>query len=82
MKQLDKNCYNNFIDKVKEAENCRVLWLTVLETALNDYCHGHDAKRLGHWIGGRDFRLVCHFAGVEPDAVEKIFKKSKEFKLL
>ncbi|MFW5881456.1 MAG: hypothetical protein ACOCTP_02945 [Roseicyclus sp.] len=43
----------------------RTLWAEVLLAALRDAEKGRDAG----WIGTRDFRLVCTFAGLDPDAV-------------
>ena len=52
----------------------RALWAEVLLAALRDAEKGKDAG----WIGTRDFRLVCTFAGLDPDAVaERLAPPSK-----
>jgi hypothetical protein len=63
-----------------DAADCRDLWCAVLLTALTDVA---ELQRFGrskrvanagasatvHWVGSRDFRMVCALAGVDADAV-------------
>ena len=57
-----------------EARACRNLWSAVLLSVVRDLCKTGDRSRdrseAERWIGGwpsRDFRTVCHLAGIEPD---------------
>lgn len=43
----------------------RALWAAVLYAAVEDARRGRDAE----YLDSRDFRLVCTFAGLDPDAV-------------
>lgn len=78
MRQLDTNCYKRIVDKIKEAENCRVLWLNVLETALRDFLRKPENPPLKRWLESADFLEVCTFAGVQPDRAKKTFQKCKK----
>lgn len=78
MRQLDTKCYKKIIDKIKEAENCRLLWLTVLELALKDFSRNPDSGQMKAWLESADFIQVCLFAGVHSDRVKKTFKKYKK----
>jgi hypothetical protein len=54
----------------------RELWLTVLLQALI------DAQRRGgrdlEWVGGKDFRMVCNLAGVDPEVAMEAFHHAPE----
>mgnify|MGYP000377288031 CR=1 FL=1 len=65
---------------------CRALWADVLRRALADAVTvGNSASGLSlspaykasskNWIGGRDFRIVCALAGVEPCSVEAVYRR-------
>jgi hypothetical protein len=51
-----------------------VLWQQVADVCLQSALNGGETKE-GHaeaaerWFGSRDFRLVCDYAGLDPDAV-------------
>lgn len=57
---------------------CRALWCDVLRNALLDELargdaaakKGHPPEHDVHWLGSRDFRMVCALAGVDAAAVE------------
>ena len=65
----------------------RELWLAVINTAMQDAAYGvsgetpENRKRLRQqardWIAkdNWDFRLVCQYAGVEPQAVREAFRE-------
>jgi len=61
-----------------EVEGCRRLFLAVLVQATRDLLAGtwHPDAALArhnvwHWLGSRDFRIVCTHAGMNPDLVEQ-----------
>lgn len=78
MRQLDTNCYIKVIDKIKEAERCRLLWLTVLELALKDFSKNPKSGQMKAWLESADFLQVCLFAGVNSDRAKKTFQKCKK----
>lgn len=62
-----------------EVRAMRRLWSAVITTALADMgsrkIDGQsraslDQARAWSWVGGRDFRMCCEFADVDPDALE------------
>ena len=69
------------------ADDCRALWLAILnqevETALGRPLPCANTARekeravddARNWIGGKDFREVCHYAGVEPEAVLRVYRQ-------
>lgn len=67
-----------------EVSGARLLWQTVLLRAVMDATAPFSRRRdhevnkasAGRWIGdcGRDFRLVCHLAGVDPEFLSERFR--------
>ena len=45
------------------------LWRAVLYMGLIDAARGDDL----HWLGSKDFRIVCALAGVDPEIVREAF---------
>ncbi|MDT8327532.1 MAG: hypothetical protein RQ750_09150 [Roseovarius sp.] len=46
------------------------LWRSVLVADLQDHARGADTR----WLGGPDFRHVCHLAELDPDVVMRAYK--------
>ena len=74
----------------EQAARTRELWASVLLTAFNDAAgpvdpdtvtsqRRADQRAARRWLdhGGRDFRLVCSLAGVDPDAVRENWLSGK-----
>jgi hypothetical protein len=59
-----------------DAQICRAVWRSVILQAIRDLL-GLDAGYAGDlaqrearaWLGGRDFRLCCHYADWDPGYV-------------
>lgn len=67
---------------------CAELWCAVLWVSLTDVAEEErygTSKRLAnagrgaskHWVGSRDFRMVCALAGLDPDAVEQAVRRGQ-----
>lgn len=60
------------------------LWNAVIVRAIEDAIGNHYAGDYGfnrdlaiNWLerGGKDFRNVCEYAGLQPDYVQRIYRK-------
>lgn len=71
-----------------DAAACAELWCAVLWVSLTDIAEVQrygTGKRLGnagrsasvHWVGSRDFRMVCALAGLDADAVEQAVRAGR-----
>lgn len=49
------------------------LWRTVLRLGLQEAAKG-DAKR---WLGSKDFYTVCALAGIEAEAVLRVYDQDR-----
>lgn len=56
----------------QQQSRCRVLWLTVIHSAIVEYRHWHMSGDISYLFGSRRwFEAVCALATVEPDAVRR-----------
>ena len=61
-----------------EGHSCRLLWSAVLISVLRDLCAGEyrsrDRRDAERWVGefpAKDFKTVCHLAGLDPSQVHE-----------
>lgn len=71
----DTICYNNFVDKMKLGENCRALWLAVIQQTVADSMsqRPNDFRDLPRVLCTEWWQLLFALAGIENE-IEKVNK--------
>jgi hypothetical protein len=84
-KRAKKNYYDSLSDPFNPVRGEKALWVAVITQAMQDALnratnaealyHKHEAT---HWLtsNSKDFVTVCLFAGLDPDYVRRMAKRS------